>query len=150
MDSSLRDTVHTLHTACSGEALACASFRGERNVPLVTVQVASKSRGDLRQRVTTYSSTPAARCDASKSKLTYPEFLDALVVLGDRMYRKVALTPGKKSAGRRASALAGGPGDRSAESAFQQVPSPVCSLLLTYTNGRVGNLRVQGRSATSR
>ena len=57
-----------------------------------------------------------------KSKLTYPEFLDALVVLGERMYRTRAGGRSRsKSAGSETSASRGGDCEQSVESTFQQV-----------------------------
>lgn len=52
-----------------------------------------------------------------KSKLSYPEFLDALVVLGKRMYgvSRSQIAEGGNSA------VGGGKCDRSVESLFQQV-----------------------------
>ncbi|CAM9216395.1 unnamed protein product, partial [Hapterophycus canaliculatus] len=118
------------HIVNAGQRRHICSGLGQATVNLVFAsiirrrqkEVVPESRGERKHRVRTNSSAAAAfRGDTTKSKLTYPEFLDALVVLGDRMYRKVTLTSRSKSAGRRASALEEGHLDRSSESAFQEL-----------------------------
>ena len=80
-------------------------------------QVASEGYRDRKHRNTSRSSPANGEHSAVKSKLSYPEFLDALVVLGERMYRASRSRP----AGGGNPAVRGESCDRSVESTFQQV-----------------------------
>ncbi|CAN0211359.1 unnamed protein product, partial [Scytosiphon promiscuus] len=84
-------------------------------------KVMCKNSANVRHRDSARLPATTARHPTAKSKLSYPEFLDALVVLGDRMHRKMAVTPGSASAYRRNSGSERGQRGRSVESTFQQL-----------------------------
>lgn len=95
------------------------------------LQVASKHCRDRNVQRKAGPSTATTEYAALKSKLTYPEFLDALVVLGERMYRiTVPRSSRSKPPGSRNSATRGGQYERSVESTFQQVL--VCVLMVVH------------------
>lgn len=80
----------------------------------IRFQVISEGCRDRKVQSKGGPSTSFTEYAALKSKLTYPEFLDALVVLGERMFRKTV--PGGSR-----SKPKGGHCKRSVESTFQQV-----------------------------